>query len=95
MLLDGNIPTDTPLVFGEGIISTDSYEFAITFSPEMNELYFTRRKRGEDNEIYTMKLVDGQWSNPEPTFFPQLKDGILNLISVQMVINYILEAQDP
>tara|TARA_R110002012_G_scaffold54189_14_gene139041 strand:- start:10371 stop:11300 length:930 start_codon:yes stop_codon:yes gene_type:complete len=69
MLLDANIPTDIPLVFAEGIISTDSYEFAITFSPEMDELYFTRRKPGGDNEIYTMKLVDDNWSNPEPAFF--------------------------
>ena len=69
MLLDGNIPTDTPLVFAKGIISTDSYEFAITFSPKMDELYFTRRKPGEDNKIYAMQFVDGKWSNPEPAFF--------------------------
>lgn len=69
MLLDANTPTDTPLVFAEGIISTDSYEFAITFTPEMDELYFTRRKPGEDNIIYAMQLVDGSWSNPEPAFF--------------------------
>jgi len=69
MLLDANTPTDTPVVFGEGIISTDSYEFAITFSPKMDELYFTRRKPGEDNKIYAMQLVDGKWSNPEPAFF--------------------------
>lgn len=69
MLLDANIPTNTPLVFGEGIISTHSYEFAITFTPEMDELYFTRRKPEEDNKIYTMKMVDGKWSNPEPAFF--------------------------
>ena len=73
MLLDAKIPTDIPLVFGEGIISTDSYEFAITFSPEMDELYFTRRKPGEDNEIYAMKLVDGKWTNPKSAFFTATK----------------------
>lgn len=73
MLLDANNPINTPLIFGEGIISTDSYEFAITFSPNMDELYFTRRKLGEDNKIYTMKLVDGQWSNPKPAFFTTTK----------------------
>jgi hypothetical protein len=57
ILLDSNIPTGTPLVFGEGTISTDSYEFAITFTPEMDEIYFTRRKPGEDNVIYAMKLI--------------------------------------
>jgi Tol biopolymer transport system component len=73
MLLDENIPTDIPLIFGKGIISTDNYEFAITFSPEMDELFFTRRNPGEDNKIYTMKLVDGQWSNPKPAFFTTSK----------------------
>jgi Tol biopolymer transport system component len=73
MLLDANNPINTPLIFGEGIISTDSYEFAITFSPNMDEIFFTRRKLGEDNKIYTMKLVDGQWSNPKPAFFTTTK----------------------
>lgn len=68
-LFSDQIPTDTPLVFGEGVISTDSYEFAITFSPEMDQMYFTRRKPEEDNEIYAMKLVDGKWSEPESAFF--------------------------
>lgn len=68
-LFSDQIPTDTPLVFGEGIISTDSYEFAITFSPGMDELYFTRRRPEEDNKIYAMKLMDGKWSNPELAFF--------------------------
>lgn len=69
MLLDANTPTDKPLIFAKGIISTDGYEFAITFSPEMDELFFTRRNPGEDNKIYAMQWVDGKWSDPEPTFF--------------------------
>tara|TARA_R110002096_G_scaffold389724_2_gene584164 strand:- start:1038 stop:1973 length:936 start_codon:yes stop_codon:yes gene_type:complete len=68
-LLSDQIPTDTPLVFGDGIISTDNFEFAITFTPEMDEIYFTRRKPEDDNEIYAMKFVDGKWSNPESAFF--------------------------
>lgn len=72
-LLGEQIPTDTALVFGQGIISTDNFEFAITFSPEMDEMYFTRRKPDEDNEIYSMQLVDGKWSNPESAFFKEDK----------------------
>lgn len=68
-LLSDQIPLDTALIFGQGIISTDNYEFAITFNPEMDELYFTRRKPEEDNKIYTMKLVDSSWSAPEEVFF--------------------------
>jgi Tol biopolymer transport system component len=69
MVLDANIPTDTPMVFGEGIISTTDFEFAITFTPEMDEIYFTRRKPGENNKIYAMQLTDGNWSRPKPAFF--------------------------
>jgi Tol biopolymer transport system component len=69
LLLDAEIPTDTPLVFGEGVIATDNYEFAITFSPVMDELFFTRRNPAEDNKIYTMQLMDGKWSSPKPAFF--------------------------
>lgn len=68
-LLGNQVPTDSALVFGEGKISTDAFEFAITFSPEIDEIFFTRRNPGEDNKIYTMQLIDGKWSNPEPAFF--------------------------
>lgn len=69
ILLDSKTPTDTPLIFGQGSISTNDYEFAITFNPEMDEIYFTRRKPGEDNKIYAMQLIDGKWSIPKESFF--------------------------
>ncbi|MEP2668624.1 MAG: hypothetical protein ABJH04_06510 [Cyclobacteriaceae bacterium] len=68
-LLSDQIPTDTALVFSPDIISTDNFEFAITFSPEMDELYFTRRKPDEKNVVYQMQLSDGKWSDPELAFF--------------------------
>jgi len=69
-LLANQIPMDTPLVFGPDIISTDgAKEFAITFNPEMDEMYFTRRKPEELNKVYTMKLIDGRWTAPEVAFF--------------------------
>jgi len=61
---------DTPLVFGPGIISIDdAMDFAITFNPEMDEMYFTRRKPEEQNKVYAMKLIDGKWTAPEVAFF--------------------------
>lgn len=72
-LLSDTIPLDTPIVFGEGIISTGNFEFAITFSPEMDEIFFTRRKPEEDNKIYTMQLTDGKWGKPkEVSFTPEV-----------------------
>ena len=64
-ILSDQIPTVTPTIFGEGIISTDNYlEGSITFSPDMSELYFNRIKPEERPNIYTMKLIDGKWSEP-------------------------------
>ncbi|TAI47597.1 PD40 domain-containing protein [Flagellimonas allohymeniacidonis] len=68
-LFSDQVPTDTALVFGEGVVSTDAFEFAITFSPEMDEMFFTRRQPESSNEIYAIKLVDGAWSDPELAFF--------------------------
>jgi hypothetical protein len=69
-LLSNQIPEDTPLVFGPDIISTDdAMDFAITFNPEMDEMYFTRRKPEEQNKVYAMKLIDGKWTAPEVAFF--------------------------
>lgn len=69
VLLSEVIPTDSALVFGEGKISTNAFEFAITFSPKMDELFFTRRKHDADNEIFTSKLIDGTWTTPKLAFF--------------------------
>jgi hypothetical protein len=62
-------PVDTPLVFAPGIISTSDFEFAITFSPQMDELFFTRRKPDGINKIFTMKLTGSKWSEPGLAFF--------------------------
>lgn len=69
-LLSDEIPTDIPLVFGKGVISIEgAMDFAITFSPAMDEIYYTRRKPGGTNNILTSKLVDGSWTTPQLAFF--------------------------
>ncbi|MCO5725000.1 TolB family protein [Robiginitalea marina] len=60
---------DEAVVFGEGKISTDAFEFAITFTPAMDEVFWTRRQPDSNNEIMTMQLVEGHWTDPEPVFF--------------------------
>jgi hypothetical protein len=64
-----NLPLDIPCVFAPGIISTRDFEFAITFSPQIDELFFTRRKQGEENKIYNMKYINGKWTDPVIAFF--------------------------
>ncbi|MBO0331838.1 TolB family protein [[Muricauda] lutisoli] len=68
-LLSNQTPTDSALIFAPGIVSTNAFEFAITLNPEMDELFFTRRKPEAENEIYTVRLVHGRWSEPEVAFF--------------------------
>ncbi len=64
-LFSDQIPTDTPLLFGPGIISIDStVEASITFNPDMSKLFFNRRNPGESHNIHTMKLINGKWSRP-------------------------------
>src|SRR6056297_1758462 len=93
-LFSNQIPSDSASIFGEGIISTDGYEFAITSNPEMDEIFFTRRNPGENNAIYIMNFMDGAWSTPEPAFYPQMRAGILNLMSPRTETGCILEVPD-
>lgn len=51
----------TPQVFAPGVISTGK-EFALTFTPDGNTVYFTRRDEAKKpNHIYESHLVNGVW----------------------------------
>lgn len=67
----GQTPPDlTPQIFAPGIVSVEgAMEFAASFSPDGNELYFTRRFDGQENVIYEMHLVNGIWTEPAPAAF--------------------------
>jgi len=62
-----NPPGDIPLVFAPGIISTEHYEFAGSFTPDGKEFFFTRRPtfEGSDNRIYHCTVQDGKWTEPK------------------------------
>ncbi|MFC2146723.1 ankyrin repeat domain-containing protein [Acidobacteriota bacterium] len=65
-------PGLTPELFTPGIISTEAYEFAGTFSPDGKEFYFTRRGglKGENtNTIWVTKIAAGQWLEPQVADF--------------------------
>jgi len=70
-LLSSQIPTDTPLIFAPGILTSDIHRSgSITFNPNMTELVFNYRKhQGKIPNIYTMKLIDGKWSKPKKAPF--------------------------
>ncbi|MCU0472303.1 MAG: hypothetical protein MUC93_02905 [Bacteroidales bacterium] len=63
--LGQNPPGLTPEVFAPEIISTDAHEFSCCFSPDGNEIYFTRMNPEErQNYIMFTRLTDGSWTEP-------------------------------
>jgi ankyrin repeat protein len=61
-----------PELFAPGIVSTEGWEFAPTFTADGREMLFTRRL-GEDelprNTIITTNCYDGTWNRPEVAHF--------------------------
>lgn len=60
-------PGMTPKIFSPGIISTDAFEFSISFSPDGRALIFTRRPEFSKpgNRLIYMEEKDGIWTKPQ------------------------------
>lgn len=61
-------PGTTPEIFAPGIISTEKgWEAAISFSPDLSELFFSYRatNEGADNRVMQMKMVNNIWTKPK------------------------------
>ncbi len=59
-------PGDMPVIFAPGIVSVNGrLEFSVSFSPDLEEIYFTGKRKGESSSIYFSKLVDNKWTNPQ------------------------------
>ncbi len=60
-----NPPGMTAEIFAPGIVSVNGrYEFGVSFSPNLEEIYFTGKIKGESSSIYFSKLKDKKWTNP-------------------------------
>lgn len=77
-------PGMVPEVFAPGFISTEQFEFGITFSPDGRECFFTRRPtyEGSDNRIYHSRWVDGRWSRPTRASFAADVFEFIPIVSV-------------
>jgi hypothetical protein len=55
-----------PEIFAPGIVSTDAFEFSVSFSPDGKELIFTRRPEFNKpgNRLIYMHEIDGLWTKP-------------------------------
>lgn len=60
-------PKDTAVVFAPGIVSTDAFEFAITFSTDGRDIFFTRRPsyEGAGNSIFHTSYNGTKWMKPK------------------------------
>lgn len=55
-----------PEIFAPGIISIDGrYEHGISFSPNLDEVYFSANIKDEDPSIYFSKLKEEKWTTPK------------------------------
>ncbi|MEM0933589.1 MAG: hypothetical protein AAGJ12_14060 [Bacteroidota bacterium] len=64
-------PPDTiPEIFAPGIISVNGrYEHGISFSPDLDEVYFSSNKKGGLTDIYFSKLEGGEWTEVQKAKF--------------------------
>ena len=61
-----NPPGMTAEIFAPGIVSVDGrYEYGVSFSPDLEEIYFTGHMKGESASVYFSKLIDKKWTNPK------------------------------
>lgn len=57
-----------PKIFAPGVIST-GHEFGVTFTPDGNEVYFSRFDGNNPIHIFHAVLANGEWQQPEPVSF--------------------------
>ena len=59
-------PGMTAEIFAPGIVSVNGrYEYGVSFSPDLEEIYFTGKRKGERTSVYFSKLIDKKWTNPK------------------------------
>ncbi len=67
-------PGVTAKIFAPGIVSINGrYEHSVSFSPDLDEIYFTASKKDEDPSIYFSTLESNQWTTPKKANFTKGK----------------------
>jgi hypothetical protein len=70
--LGQTLPSDTPVVFAHGIVSTKYMQHGFpAFSPDCNEVFWQENQRGSNNEWLasgmTMQRIGDRWTEPSAT----------------------------
>ena len=67
-------PGLTPEVFAPGIVSIDGrYEGVVSFSPDLEEMYFAAKNKNDETAIYFSKLESNKWTPIEKADFTKGK----------------------
>ncbi len=65
-----NPPELIPEIFAPGIVSVNGrYEYAVSFSPDLDEIYFSAEIKGQNSSVYFSKLEDKKWTFPKKANF--------------------------
>lgn len=60
------LPGDSAVIFAPGIVSVNGRsEYGVSFTPDLEEIYFTGDRKGESSSVYFSKLIDKKWTNPK------------------------------
>ncbi len=63
-------PGLTAEIFAPGIVSINGrYDYGISFSPDLDEMYFSANKKGETADIYFSKIEDKKWKSIQKANF--------------------------
>lgn len=63
-------PGLTAEIFAPGIVSINGrYDYGISFSPDLDEMYFSANKKGETADIYFSKIEDKKWKTIQKANF--------------------------
>ena len=69
-----NPPGMTAEIFAPGIVSVNGrYEVAVSFSPDLDEMYFSVEEKDGIGSVYFSKLKDKKWTNPKKANFTKDK----------------------
>lgn len=61
-----------PEIFAPGLVSSGAHDMDITFTPDGNEMFFTRSGPDWFRAILTLRRSDGRWTEPRVAPFPDI-----------------------
>ncbi|MDT0553933.1 hypothetical protein [Urechidicola vernalis] len=68
------LPGLTPEIFAPGVVSLNGrFEHSVSFSPKLDEIYYTASIKDEDPSIYFSKLEGEKWTSPKKANFTKGK----------------------